>query len=35
MNIDQRLGLETTVSCLVQWILVGVTIAPLYKRVLR
>jgi hypothetical protein len=35
MNIDTRLGLETTASCLVQWTLVGVTIALLYKPVLR
>lgn len=31
MNIDMRLGLETTASCLVQWTLVGVTIALLYN----
>jgi hypothetical protein len=35
MNIDTRLGLETTASCLVQWTLVGVTIALLYKPLLR
>jgi uncharacterized membrane protein len=35
MNIDTRLGLETTASSLVQRTLVGVTIALLYKPVLR
>jgi hypothetical protein len=35
MTIDTRLGLETTASCFVQWTLVGVTIALLYKPILR
>ncbi|HEY6248933.1 MAG TPA: hypothetical protein VI685_03170 [Candidatus Angelobacter sp.] len=35
MNIDTRLGLETSASCLVQWILVGVIIGLLYKPALR
>lgn len=35
MNINTRLGLETTASFLVQWILVGITIALLYKPALR
>jgi hypothetical protein len=35
MNIDTRLGIETSASCLVQWILVGVTISLLYKPLHR
>jgi hypothetical protein len=35
MNIDTRLGLETTASCLVQWTLVGLTIALVYKPALH
>lgn len=32
--VDTRLGLETTASCLVQGILVGVAIALPYKPIL-
>jgi len=35
MNIDTRLGLETSASCLIQWTLVGVAIALLYKPIFR
>jgi hypothetical protein len=31
MNLDTRLGVETTASCIVQWTLVGITIGFLYK----
>jgi len=35
MNIDTRLGLETTASCFVQWTLVGVTIALRCRPIFR
>jgi uncharacterized membrane protein len=31
MNLDKRLGMETTANCLVQWIRVGITIGLAYK----
>ncbi len=35
MNMDLRLGIETTASCLIGWVLVGVAIALLYQPILR